>query len=127
MTTDNLRNTSQRIKIVEYLKEVKTHPTAEVVYLEIKKELPAITLATVYRNLNLLADKGEVLRLEINKEYHFDGDISNHQHCVCVNCGKIIDVFQKEVSEYVLDKIKTKNFTPNSVTVIINGLCKECS
>jgi Fe2+ or Zn2+ uptake regulation protein len=127
MAQENSRNTSQRIKIVEYLKEVKTHPTAEAVYLEVKKELPAITLATVYRNLNLLADQGEVLRLEINKEYHFDGDVSNHQHCVCVNCGRIIDIFQKEVSKYVLDKIKTKNFTQSSVTIIINGLCKECS
>ncbi len=127
MTKENLRNTSQRIKIVEYLKDVKTHPTAEAVYLEVKKELPAITLATVYRNLNLLADNNKILRLEINKEYHFDGDNSNHQHCVCVNCGKIMDVFQPEVSEYVLDKIKTKSFNPKSVTVIINGLCKECS
>ena len=83
------RQTIQRIKILEYLEGVKTHPTAETIYREVKKELPTITLATVYRNLNLLADEGKIVKLEINNEYHFDADRSNHQHGVCKKCGKI--------------------------------------
>jgi len=121
------RLTNQRIKILEHLKSVKTHPTAEMVYDKVIKELPAITLATVYRNLNLLADKGEILRLEINNEYRFDGDISFHQHCVCKKCSKIIDLFQKEISGYALNKIKTNDFEPSSVNIIFHGLCKACS
>lgn len=120
------RNTNQKIKVLKYLKSVKTHPTAEMVYLEVKKELPAITLATVYRNLNQLAEKGEILRLEINKEYRYDADIDYHQHCVCNKCGKIIDLFQKEISKYCLSKIQIKDFYPNSANIIFYGDCKNC-
>jgi Fur family peroxide stress response transcriptional regulator len=122
----NTRMTNQRLKIMEYLKSVKTHPTAEMVYNKVVKELPKITLATVYRNLNLLADQGEILRLEINNEYRYDADLSFHQHCVCKKCGKIIDLFQKEISRYALNKIRTNNFKPTSVNVIFYGICKKC-
>jgi len=122
----NTRLTNQRIKILEHLKSVKTHPTAEMVYDTVVKGLPAITLATVYRNLNLLADRREILRLEINNEYRYDADLSFHQHCVCKKCGKIVDLFQKEISKYALDKIKTADFEPSSVNVIFYGICKGC-
>lgn len=120
------RMTSQRLKILEYLKGIKTHPTAEVVYKHVKKELPAITLATVYRNLNLLTEQGEILKLEINGEFHFDADICCHQHCVCRKCGKIIDMFNKGISGYIKNNIKTKEFYPDCVTVMLKGLCKKC-
>ena len=120
------RNTNQKIKVLEYLKSVKSHPTAEMVYLAVKKDLPAITLATVYRNLNQLAEKGDILRLEINKEYHYDADMEYHQHCVCNKCGKIIDLFQKEISKYCLGKIEIKDFQPTSANIIFHGVCKKC-
>ena len=120
------RMTSQRVKILEYLKGVKTHPTAEDVYRNVKKALPAITLATVYRNLNLLAEQGKILKFKIHNEYHFDADISCHQHCVCKKCGSICDVFQKEISEYALKKAKLGGFKPDCVNVIFKGLCKKC-
>ena len=118
--------TSQRMKILDYLRSVKTHPNAEQVYRHVKKKLPSITLATVYRNLNLLAEQGEILKLEINKEFRFDADICYHQHFVCKNCGKIIDVFQKEISEYAMKKVKSKDFKPQCVKIIYWGLCKNC-
>jgi len=120
------RNTVQREKIKQALCKVKTHPTAEWIYNEVRKEIPQITLATVYRNLNLLADSGEILKLEINKEFHYDGDMSYHQHCVCRNCGKICDVFQKEISEYALRKVEKKSFVLDNVTVIFHGICADC-
>lgn len=120
------RMTNQRIKILKYIKGVKTHPTAEMVYKEVVKELPAITLATVYRNLNLLSEQGEILKLEINNEFRYDADASFHQHCVCKKCGKIIDLFQKKISKYALNRIKTDDFEPSSVTIIFHGVCKEC-
>jgi len=120
------RNTNQRIKILTYLKSVKTHPTAEQVYRVVKKDLPAITLATVYRNLNLLAEQGQILRLEINKEYRYDADKGYHQHCVCKKCSKIVDSFQKEISSSVLKRFQKKGFTPHTVEIIFYGICKEC-
>ncbi len=120
------RLTNQRLKILEYLKSVKTHPTAEEVYRDIRTDLPAISLATVYRNLHFLADQGLILKLEINNELHFDGDTCDHQHCVCKKCGRIIDVFQADISKYALEKITLKEFEPLCVCIIFHGICKKC-
>ncbi len=120
------RITNQKLKILEKLQEVKTHPTVEQIYGAVKEELPAISLATVYRNLNLLAEKGEVLRLEINQEYHFDGDVSSHQHCVCNSCGKIMDLFKDEISLSALKNISSKSFSPQRVEIIFYGTCAGC-
>ena len=120
------RNTSQKLKIIEHLKSVKTHPNAEMVYVAVKKELPTISLATVYRNLNSLAKQGKILKLEINNEARFDGDIKFHQHCVCNSCGKIVDLFQPNISKYALDKFDLNGFQPSNVDVVFHGTCKEC-
>ena len=120
------RLTIQKLKILEHLKSVKNHPTAEMVYNTVKKELPTITLATVYRNLNLLSGQGKISRLEINNEYRYDICIDCHQHCVCNECGSILDSFQKEISRYALKKLKTDKFNPDSVSIIFKGVCKKC-
>jgi Fe2+ or Zn2+ uptake regulation protein len=120
------RMTSQRLKIIEYLRGVKTHPTAEVVYRAVKKDLPAITLSTVYRNLHLLADNGQILRFNINNEYRFDYDTGIHQHFVCEECGRVFDVHDKNICEYAMEKIRSDMFNPKSVRVIFYGTCKDC-
>jgi len=121
------RQTIQKIKILEFLKSVKSHPTAETVYGEVKKEIPSITLATVYRNLNTLSDDGKILRFEVNKELHFDADTCHHQHFVCKECKKIIDVFIPEISTSALDQVKNnKLFDAECVHVVFSGICKNC-
>ena len=120
------RLTNQRFKILEHLRSVKTHPSAEMVYEAVRKDLPTISLATVYRNLNLLSQEGKILKLEINNEFRFDGDISNHQHCVCQGCRKIVDLFQDDISDYAMNRFKFKDFTPEHVNVIFTGVCKDC-
>lgn len=122
----NTRITNQRIKILNYLKSVNTHPSAEMVYNNVVKELPQITLATVYRNLNLLAERGDVLRLEVESEYRYDGNTGFHQHLICKKCKKIIDIFQKNIPEDITKKIKNKEFTTESVIVVFYGYCKKC-
>jgi len=120
------RQTIQKLKIMQHLQSVKTHPSAEMIYNAVKEEVPTITLATVYRNLNFLAGEGKILKLEINNEFRFDGDISKHQHCVCKKCGCIKDLFQEEISEYALKKISHSGFQPEAVNVIFMGLCDKC-
>jgi len=120
------RMTNQRLKILEYLGGVKTHPIAETVYKAVKKDLPSITLATVYRNLNFLAEQGKILRIEVNGICHFDADTSFHQHAVCKKCGKIIDLYRHSKVQETLKKIRIKGFKPESVCVIIYGTCNKC-
>jgi len=115
------------MRVLEYLLGVKTHPNAETVYNHVKKELPTITLATVYRNLNAMVEAGQIIRMEINNEYHYDADTRAHQHCICRSCGKIIDVFQDIMSKYALSTFKSDEFIPSEVTIIFLGKCKNCT
>jgi Fe2+ or Zn2+ uptake regulation protein len=118
--------TNQRRKILDYLRSVKTHPTAEMVYKDLKKELPSMTLATVYRNLNHLAEQGEILKFEVNCVSHFDGDLSFHQHCICCKCGKVKDLFEKKITNNTLKSLRITDFEPKSLNIIIYGTCKKC-
>lgn len=120
------RMTNQRKAILEYLRSTKTHPTADMVYKAISEKLPQITLATVYRNLNVLVEDGQAIKFEVNKEARFDADTSFHQHCICKHCGAITDVFQPEISRYALEHCHAKNFEPETVTIIFSGKCKRC-
>lgn len=122
---ETTRTTIQRMRILEYLKSVHIHPTAEQVHKAAVKKLPMITLATVYRNLNLLADQGEILRLELCGEYHYDADTSFHQHGHCRKCNHIEDFFQEEISKQALGKLKSK-FKAEGVRITYDGLCAKC-
>ncbi len=120
------RNTIQKLTILEYLQSVKTHPTAEGVYVQIKKRIPTITLATVYRNLNLMAEKGKIVRLEINKQFHYDADLSEHHHFICNMCNTISDVFNKNVQFQILKKSPDDLFQVSSVDIFFKGICNTC-
>ncbi len=120
------RNTPQRLKVLNYLKSVCNHPNAKMVYDGIKKDMPNVSLATVYRNLQLLSKEGKILKFEVNNEARFDGDSCCHQHLICKKCGKIIDMFDKDLAEYAMMRITNKNFVPEKVTIIVKGNCTKC-
>ena len=123
-----VRLTKQKKAILDYLKRVYTHPTAEMIYESVKKELPNISLATVYRNLHQLAKQGDVLELEINGEFHYDGHLTAHQHAICSSCGKIIDVHDKKLNNYLMRRISSINgFVPSRANVFFEGECEECA
>ena len=88
-----LKFSRQRESIRECLKNRKDHPTADAVYVTISKEYPKISLGTVYRNLKLLADMGEIQRFSSGDgSEHFDYNTDPHYHFVCKTCGAIIDM-----------------------------------
>ena len=83
----------QRQLIYNFLMSRKDHPTADVVYQNVRQEFPNISLGTVYRNLTLLADRGEIQRLQVGDGVdHFDGDTSLHCHFVCSECSSVTDL-----------------------------------
>ncbi len=86
------RNTKQKEIVLRAVSDRHDHPTAEQLYGEIKLEMPDISLATVYRNLGLLADDGKVRRITATgMPDRFDYVTEDHSHFVCVKCGKLID------------------------------------
>ena len=87
-----LKYSRQREAIKDFLMTRNDHPTADVVYSNVRTEFPNISLGTVYRNLTLLADLGEIARLRVGDGVdHFDADTSPHYHFVCSDCGSVID------------------------------------
>jgi Fe2+ or Zn2+ uptake regulation protein len=123
MTKERL--TSQKQIILDYLKGVKTHPSAEKVYNEVKKKLPRISKGTVYRNLELFSENNEILKIQ-GEIKRFDGDVSPHHHFICERCDKIFDVFGK-IGKINFYNEKIKNIgKPKNFQVYIYGNCKKC-
>jgi len=121
------RMTAQRRIILEELRKMHTHPTADEVYRAVRKRLPHISLGTVYRNLDVLSDAGEIVRLEkCGTQYRFDGDLYAHHHVRCTRCGMIDDIEGAEV-EVKLDpqKVRTE-YDVMGHTVEFLGVCPRC-
>lgn len=118
------RLTSQKKIILDYLRSVKTHPTADAVYRAVRKKLPQISKGTVYRNLKNLKQKGEILEIPCDVA-HFDGDISPHGHFFCERCGQIFDIFSDFKACQALKNKKLPGKI-NNYQVYFYGQCKKC-
>ena len=94
----NLKHSKQRDSIKVFLEGRKDHPTADTVYMNVREAFPNISLGTVYRNLTLLADIGEISRIRVGDGVdHFDADTSPHYHFICSECGSVIDLDMENI------------------------------
>ncbi len=92
----SVRHSTQREVIYETLKNTTSHPDVDAIYKEVKRRLPDIGVATVYRNLKMLVAAGKVNTLETTRNcIHYDADVSNHSHFICSECGKIQSCFKE--------------------------------
>ena len=123
----NIRLTSQRQIILEELRKVKSHPTADEMYDMVRKRLPRIGLVTVYRNLELLAKLGIIRKLEGDcKQKRFDGDISPHYHIRCIKCSRVDDIFIKIDSELEKGAASCCDYKILDHHVQFSGICSKC-
>ena len=120
------RMTAQKSFIFNYLKSVKTHPSAEAVYKEVKKKLPSISQGTVYRILNNFKEKGQIQVIDTKDNVHFDADISDHAHFICESCGNVYDVIDDCSKCGILKNKKTKVGKINKYKINFYGSCKKC-
>ncbi len=105
----------------------KDHPTADVVYANIREEFPNISLGTVYRNLTLLSDRGQLLRLHLGDGVdHFDADTSPHYHFVCERCHAVLDLEMPDIDS--IDKLAGAHFAGKikGHCTHFYGLCPAC-
>lgn len=87
------KHSRQRELIKDFLAGRKDHPTADIIYAGVRQQNPSISLGTVYRNLTLLTESGEINRLSVGDGVdHFDADTSPHYHFVCRKCGGVVDL-----------------------------------
>jgi Fe2+/Zn2+ uptake regulation proteins len=120
------RNTRQRAVILNALRSVCTHPTADEIFTMTRKSLPHISLGTVYRNLDLLIHQKEILCLEnCNSQKRFDGNLLPHHHIRCSKCGRISDVMTP-LAMPDLGKISVEGFSLTGVNILFEGVCDAC-
>ncbi len=117
----------QRDIILKVLKENVVHPTAEYLYGILEEKKSGISLATLYRNLNQLADKGIIKKIEgLETSSHFDHNTHEHFHFICDKCKKIFDI-PLEVAPDVVQKTEEKTgFTVKGYDIAIHGVCSAC-
>ena len=123
----NTRMTKQRKAILKVLKNTDIHPTADWIYEQVKEEIPNISLGTVYRNLNVLEEMGEIMVLDYGSTYsRFDGNPHNHYHFKCNNCSQVFDL-DEEVFKDLNHKINSETpFKVEEHRLEFYGLCPEC-
>lgn len=117
------RLTAQRKIITQYLQGVTNHPSAEIVYKEVKKQIPNISLGTVYRNLKYLAERGFILQLIESDRARFDGNNTYHLHFICTECDAIHDIWDTTTIPL---KGLSKFGEVKRVECSIYGICKKC-
>lgn len=118
--------TKQRAIILEKLKKVTTHPTADEIYLMVKKRIPNISLGTVYRSLNVLKESGEISELNCDNFNRFDGTTAPHSHFTCNKCKKMFDI--RYELDFNLDKkiSKKTGFKTLGHRIEFFGICNNC-
>ncbi|MCK4376477.1 MAG: transcriptional repressor [Candidatus Brocadiae bacterium] len=85
--------TRQRKVILEELRKSRSHPTADELYARVRRRLPRISLGMVYRNLDMLTERGIIEKLEVGgSQKRFDADTEHHHHVRCLGCGRVQDV-----------------------------------
>ena len=127
MAQPQTRMTRQRMVILEELRKVRTHPTADELYSMVRVRMPRISLGTVYRNLDFLTESKEILKLEsAGSIRRFDGDTRPHQHVRCLVCGKVGDVMPSLPSPSV-EGVAVEGFRVTSARVEYEGICDECA
>ena len=123
----NLKYSRQRECIREFIANAKDHPTADTVYEQIRKEFPNISLGTVYRNLSLLVELGEISKISTGEgPDRFDYDVKPHSHFICTECHCIQDLRVTGLN-CVKDKA-AENFDGiiTGHSTIFYGICKKC-
>ena len=127
VTTKKLRHSDVRDKIYEYLCGTKAHPSANMIYNDLKPSIPKLSLGTVYTNLKLFEDLGQVIRVaNVNGFERYDADTSEHVHFVCDECGAVIDIMDADIKKAKkacqAGQAKIKN-----IQIVLHGTCERCS
>ena len=122
-----LRKTRQKEAILRLLKDTTSHPTADWIYTEVRKEIPNISLGTVYRNLKSLAKSGEIRQLDLaDGTSRFDGNNDSHYHFRCEKCGRIFDL-DEPVDQSISQRVaKNTGFKVYRQRMELIGLCNAC-
>jgi len=121
------RMTHQRRVILKHVKSSTTHPTADEVYCAVRRRCRHVSLATVYRNLEVLAEQGLIQKIAFGEgPRRYDGDPGDHYHVKCLKCGKVSDVHATLPDGFLEKCTRASDYTIVSHRLEFVGLCPAC-
>lgn len=124
----NLGLTRQREVVLQVIRDSHGHLTANEVFAEAKAKLPTISFATVYNSLRFLKEGGHIAEIQFgNGASRFDRMTSRHDHAICTNCGKLVDIEMEHPAELVNQAAAISNFKPDYLEFTLRGLCPDCT
>lgn len=122
-----LKKSKQRDAILAFLESRTDHPSADVIYMHMRKIIPNISLGTVYRNLGLLCELGQIIKLPCDDKIdRYDCRVTPHNHFICDKCGCVMDLEMDSI-DYIKETA-SENFSGqiSSYTVFFHGICEKC-
>lgn len=120
------RDTKQRRMVLEAVLSRCDHPTADQIYSDLRMKDDKISRGTVYRNLGILAEDGDITNVKVPAADRFDSRLDRHYHMYCTRCGRVFDAplpYRAEDDEQIENDT---GFKINRHRVIFEGLCKDC-
>lgn len=122
-----LRMTNQREIILRELRESRQHLTADELYERVKKVMPRISLATVYRNLEVLSEAGIIAKLEISgRQKRFDYDVTEHDHICCMKCHRVDNLVLDREKLEAINWENQDGYSVKGYRLEVAGICPEC-
>ena len=121
------RDTKQREAILKILRNTRSHPTADQIYDEVRKDIPNISKGTVYRNLQVLEEDGAITELKINgTQSRYEVKQESHYHFRCEKCGRVSDIDMPVNIELDQQVEKRTGLKISYHQLEFRGLCKDC-
>ncbi|RME39880.1 MAG: transcriptional repressor [Thermoflexia bacterium] len=120
------RLTPQRVAIIQALLESTEHPSAEDLYRRVSALVPVMSLATVYKTLDMLREIGEVVELPLADRVRYDGNPHPHVHLICEKCHAVIDWGEGVTFTVPEEEIAASGFRPHRYSLEVHGLCPRC-
>lgn len=122
----NIKPSMQRIAIMNYLMEHRTHPSADEIYTSLSPVMPTLSKTTVYNTLKLFSEQGAALMLTIDdRNANFDADTSMHAHFLCKKCGMIYDL-ESEVEIKEVEHLQMEGHEVMEMHYYYKGICRNC-
>jgi Fe2+ or Zn2+ uptake regulation protein len=130
LSDHGIRPSLQRMAVMEYLLDHKTHPTTDEIYSALSPAIPTLSRTTVYNTVSMLAEKGAILSLDLDAcRTHYDGDTTPHAHFICTRCGEIHDIFPSsdDWSRLKLLAPPPAGASVSDMQLSYKGICAKCN
>ncbi len=122
------KNSKKREAILKTIQNTETHPTAEWIYNQLKPEIKDLSLGTVYRNLALFVENGDIVKVtSVDNQERYDAKLTEHSHFICENCGCVIDIDTPIDDENLITNLNLKHgFSAHKFKLNVYGQCNDC-